>query len=233
MPGVRYVQSPAGQVGVPSITAGVTALLAGGSAGGVTIYSGDFAVKTVKSTLTANAPNTSTPVPVVRTLLAADVTATYQQGGVTCGIFGSACEDVATNGSGQPISPPPIGGINTGGQVNYRYGYDGLLSVDSLTSRGQTRVIQATGDTVYGIKLSAASAISTPVLIGKQVALLLTTTNGVTLFQVDTTNATTAVLEIVGVNTSDVNYGAVGGEVFCVVLSTYRQGDLGVYYSSN
>jgi hypothetical protein len=231
MPGVRFAQSVAGLTGVPNL---VAALMAGGSAGGVTMNGGDLVVKTIKSTLTANAPGTSTPVPVLRTLLAADVTATYQQGGSICGIFGAIEEDVTTNGSGQATSPPAFGGIATGGQVQYPYGQAGLNQVDPLTARGQVRVLQATGANVYGIKLSAASAIGTPALIGKSVALLLTTlSNGQTLFQVDTTNATTAVLEIVGINTSDPNYGAAGCEVFCVVLPTYRQGDLGVYYSSN
>lgn len=224
MPGVRFASSIAGQTGSPNL---VPCVMAGGTGGGVTMYSGDFVVKTIKTTLTANV------VPVLRTLLAADVTATYQQTGAICGIFGAIEEDVTTNSSGQATSPPAFGGIATGGQVVYPYGQAGLNPVDSNTGRGQVRVLQATGSNIYGIKLSAASAVGTLALIGKQVALLLTTTSGVTLFQVDTTNATTAVLEIVGINTSDPNYGLAGCEVFCTVLSTYRQGDLGIYYSTN
>lgn len=224
MPGVRFAYAVAGQVGVPDI---VQALLAGGSAGGVTIYNGDFTVKTTKTTLTANV------VPVLRTLLAADVTATYQQTGSIAGIFGAACEDVTTNGSGQAIQSPALGGIATGGQVIYSYGYDGLQAVDPNTSRSYTRVIEATGNMVFGIKLSAASAIGTPALLTTSAALLLTTTNGVTNFQVDTTNATTAVLVIVGINTSDALYGQKGCEVFCQVLATYRQGTTNVLYTAN
>ena len=224
MPGARFGYASAGQVGVPNI---VQALLAGGSAGGVTIYNGDFVVKTTKSTLTANV------VPVVRTLLAADVTATYQQTGAIAGIFGLALEDVTTNPSGQATSPPAIGGIATGGQVVYPYGYDGLQAVDPNTLRNYTRVIEATGAMVFAIKLSAASAVGTPALVGTSAALLLTTVNGITTFNVDTTNATTAVLQIVGINTSDPLYGAKGCEVFCLVLPAYRQGTTNVLYSSN
>lgn len=224
MPGVRFAYATVGQVGVPNA---IQALLAGGSAGGVTVYSGDFVVRTTKSTLTANA------VPVVRTLLAADVTAVYQQGGSIVGILGAAEEDVTTNGSGQAIQSPALGGIATGGQVIYPYGYDGLQAVDPNTSRSYTRVTQATNGMVFGIKLSAASAAGTPALIGTTAALLLTTTNGITNFQVDATKATTAVLQIVAINTSDPLYGAVGCEVFCVVLPTYQQALTALVYTSN
>lgn len=224
MPGVRFAKTTAGQVGVPNT---IQALLAGGSAGGVTISYGDFVVRTTKSTLTANA------VPVVRTLLAADVTAVYQQGGSIVGILGAAEEDVITNSSGQAIAPAAIGNISTGGQVNYPYGLDGLQAPDPNTGRNYTRVIQATNGMIYGIKLSAASAAGTLALVGTTAALLLTTVGGITTFTVDTTKATTAVLQIVDVNTSDPLYGSVGCEVFCVVLPTYQQGLTNLVYTSN
>lgn len=223
MPGLRFGYANAGQVGVPFI---IQALLAGGSAGGVTVYSGDAVVKTTKSTLTANV------VPVIRTLLAADVTATYQQGGSIAGIWGMACEDVTTNSSGQAIQSPTLGNIATGGSVIYPYSYDGLQAVDSNTVRSYTRVIQATGNMVFAAKLTAASAVGTPALITTNAALTLTGT-APTTFTVDTTGGSTNCIQIVGINTSDPNYGAHGCEVFFVILPTYRQGDTGVLYTSN
>lgn len=223
MPGIRFAYAVGGQVGVPDLIQG---LLAGGSAGGVTINYGDMVVRTTKSTLTANA------VPVFRTLLAADVTATYQQGGNIAGIYGMGMEDVTTNSSGQATSPPALGGIATGGQVVYPYGYDGLQAVDSNTSRSYTRVLEATGNMVFAAKLTTASAVGSPALIQTAAALTLTGTNP-TVFTVDTTGGSTNCIEIVGINTSDSNYGLHGCEVFFVVLPTYRQGTTNVLYTSN
>lgn len=221
MSGIRYAGSTGGGVGVPDI---IAALLAGGSAGGVQMYSGDFVVRTIKTTLTANV------VPVIRTLLAADQAANYQQGGANAGILGLLCEDVITNSSGQPLATPPP--IANGASVIYPYSYDGLLQLDPLTLRGQGRVIECSERMIYGIKLDAASAAGTMALVGTLAALKLTGTLP-TVFTVDTTAATTNVLRIIGINTSDPLYGAVGCEVFVQVLGAYCQSLTAVPYSTN
>ena len=223
MPGIRFGYAVGGNVGVPNI---VTALLAGGAGGGIVINSGDFVVKTTKANLTAN------NVPVIRTLLQADITALYQQTALIAGIFGLALEDVTTNLVGQATVPPALGGIATGGQMQYAYGYTGLLGIDANTQRGQGRVIPCTSQMVFACKLDPASAPSTPALIGTLAALKLTGTLP-SLFTIDTTGGSTNIVRIVAVNQSDPLYGLNGGEVFFQILDAYQQFLTAVPYSAN
>jgi len=219
MPGIRYAGTRGGAVGVPP----TAPYLLGKSQ---TIYAGDVVC------LTTNATYSASTIPVQRDLLAADVSANYQQGGSNVGVLGFCMDDVIVNSNYQATTGPAFGGVANGSQVIYPYTYDGLIAVDPNTTRGYGRVCLFDQENIYAAKLSAASAAGTLALVNTLAAFLLTTSGGITTYTIDTTGASTNILRIVGVNTSDPLYGAVGCEVFFQILGAYEQSLTGLQYTS-
>lgn len=219
MGGMAFAGVSAGMIGTPFIRG---YLLAGGSAGGVNISQGDVVVLTTKSTLTSGG------VVVVRTMLAADKTAHYKEGIPVAGLLGIATCDASSNSSGTPTSPSALGGVASGGQVVYPYGYPGTIGLDPLTNRGYLPVMVFAPGYIFKGQLNSGNASSA--LTNTLGGLILTSGT----FTIDTgAAAADQCLEIIGPDTSDPNYAAgTGTSVLWRMLDSFSQYLTGVSYST-
>lgn len=223
MPGIRFAQDQNG-MGNPLIE---RYMGQGGSGGGGTIYQGDLVVLTTKSTLTTNA------TPVVRTLLAADKTAHYLQGGVAAGILGMGLSDMVTNSSGVANASINPGGVSAGGVIYPLPSDSAGWGLDTNTGRSFYGVALASGENLFYGYLDSSSANATPALDSTLAGFILTGT-APTTFTVDT-NAATAdqCIIIVRCVETDPNYGKASGLVVFRFVGSFNQYATGINYSSN
>lgn len=236
MPGLRYVGTNAGFVDVPNVRPVLLAnsLTGTGTPPAAALQSGDVMVLTQNSSLTSGG-NT-----VGRMLLAADVTAVYKEGTPIAGIYGMARDSCSSNASGVAQPPPPLGGVQTSAAIPYSYGYAGMMPVDDATGRSQESVNVFYPGQIFGAPLyPGGGAVTVQHQYDETLAgLRLTTTSGVTSYQVDV-GATTKILRIIAPNTQDPLYNTLvattatnGCEVFFEVLESYSQALTGVVYST-
>ena len=210
MPGVRF----AGRMGGNTFGVNrISGLLGNSESGNATatvvgqLYDGDLLALTTNSTYTGGPA-------VVRQLLAADKTASYQASSVNAGIFGAALSTVSTNASGVAIQPTPLYSAN----IPYPYGEPGLYTPDPTTGRGIMPVAAASGNIfaarIYGGTTRSAAtlqALATTSLLGI-VIVIGNGTNGYPTGQawyfIDPAPASAGVscARFMGWNTEDPNY---------------------------
>jgi hypothetical protein len=229
VPGIRFAYVIEGDT--PIVGSGLFANLLSGTGAPPAAYvrAGDALVSTTKSTLTANG------VAVVRMLLAADKTALYKEGTPVAGILGISQFDASTDGNGiinGNVTPP---GVATGAGITYSFpSMSQTTPVDSFSNRSRVQYYTASPLNVFVGALGAGSANATPALNNTLAGLLLTTTAGVTTYNVDTTaGATQQCLTILRCDESDPLYGTGLGRVFFQFLPSFSQATTGVNYSTN
>jgi hypothetical protein len=182
---------------------------------------------------TTNASYTSGGIAVVRTLLQADATAGYMQGGAgpICGILGFAFYQSAANSGGITTAPQQI----TSGQVQYPYGQTGLIGRDPKTGRDQQQLFLAGFGNEFTCNLNTtatggASQVGINISVGTKCGFIFSggansATNN-TAFYLDT-NSPAPIMEITGCDLTDPlnNPGnpQAGGRMFFRVLEPYCQ----------
>lgn len=234
MPGASFAQnySPLGVPLVgPELLGGGSVTLSGtGTPPAAALQAGDLVVRTTKSTLTSGG------YPVIRMLLAADKTADYKEGGTTAGILGIIAYGVSGNGSGQATggpSPAPLAAAGADLTPNFSSIAQGDPQ-DSITNRSWLRIIYANEQNIF--RIATTTMLASPLAIGTQVALTLSTASGVTTYTVNQTTigaGNLAVATVVGVDTTDLLYGQAGGHVFIKFLPAFCQINTALNYSTN
>lgn len=194
-----------------------------------TIYAGDALALTTNATYAINS------VPCVRKVLAADKTAHYKEGTPVAGILGVAEWGGTTNSSGQWTSAALPGGVQPGA-VNYQFpSMGGGISQEPVTAQSRVVLYGAVGSNVFVCALDSTASVATPALNNTLAGLILTTSNGITTFTIDTGAASAdQCLRIIRCDESDPLYNnGHGGRVFFQFLGSFDQYETGVNYSSN
>jgi hypothetical protein len=222
MPGCAYGGNFAGNAVAPLTPSFYLAnsLSGSGTPPAAYVQATDIVVLTTKSTLTSNA------IPVVRMLLAADITALYQNGsGGICGLLGSAADDMISNSSGLAQAPPTsLGGSQFPGS------YASLQYTDPQVGRSQGRVqvFDSNHFQLTPLYTGGGSVTLLGQYDGTLAGINISVTSGVTTYTIDP-NATTKCVAIYQANRSDPNWGklvaqnAAGPGVFWTVLPQYQQ----------
>ena len=179
------------------------------------------------------APSTSS-IPVVRMLIAADKTAHYKEGTPVAGIMGVAVWDANTGSTGQIQGSVSAAGVNTGTGVILNFpSISSGIPVDPNTARARIDYYTASEMNVFLGKLDSTAAAATPARNNTLAGLILTTASGVTTYTIDTgAAAADQCLRILRCNEQDPLYGSVGGEVFFQFLPAFDQAQSGVNYAS-
>lgn len=168
------------------------------------------------------------------------MTAVYKEGTPVAGILGIAMDSAQSNASGVATQPPALGGITTSAAVPYPYPYAGMQPPDDATGRSQLSVaVFRTGQVFIGTLYVGGGTVTLQhQLDGTLAGFRLSTTAGITTFQIDT-GATTKVLRIIAPNTQDPNYNKASGivqtgapTVYFELLGTYEQALTGVPYTT-
>ena len=178
---------------------------------------GDFVVLTTKSSLTSNG------VPVLRSLLEQDLTDLYQQGGLDIGILGISNDNLATNANGIINGQPQF--INNVPNVIFSMpSKSAVWGTDPVSGRNLAGVILSTPQVQFQGFLDPAQNITNMyTLPGTQAGLTISTnTYGQNIYLINP-NATTKILTIQSVDTSDPSYGTNGALVRFVINSAYNQ----------
>jgi hypothetical protein len=178
---------------------------------------GDFVVLTKATALTSNA------VPVVRSLLQQDITDLYQQGGLNIGILGISGDNLATNAFGIINSQPQF--INTVPPVIFSMpSKSAVWGTDPVSGRNLTGVQLSTPQVQFqGFLDPAANVTNMFTLPGTQAGLTITTNSyGQNVYLINPL-ATTKILTIQSVDTSDPSYGTTGALVRFVINPAYNQ----------
>jgi hypothetical protein len=189
---------------------------------------GDLVVQTTKSTLTANG------VAVVRMLLAADKTAHYKEGTPVAGIFGVAEYDCATDGNGIINGNVTAPNVANGAGITYNFPSNALrVPPDINTGRSRVQIYLANTVNVFVGALNSGSSAATAALNNTLAGFILSTTNGVTTYTIDT-NAAAAdqCITIIKCDETDPLYGFTGGRVFFQFLPAFCQSLTGVQYAT-
>ena len=180
-----------------------------------TINAGDPVVISTKSTL-----NTAS-MPVARSLLAADISASLQEGGSTCGVYGVAAFYAKTDANGVANSQDVYSGKKASAEPILALPSIGAgHQPESTNSYTKLKVFLFTPNNVFWGKLKTGSASSAS--INARVGLDLTSTT----YTVDTA-ASLKTATIVGWDPSDTT------KVLFTMDSAYCQSITGVNFSTN
>jgi len=236
MPGITYEASGTSGDAPYAVAYLMASNLTGGNNTGAgpnappgAIYAHDLCVLTTNTNLTAGG------IPVVRPLLQADITNTYQQGGANAGVLGVFTEDIVTNASGQIFAQPTFG-ITQPVQVVFSMpAPSGRMPPEAATGRHHVNVIVSTSANIFKGRLAPNYAAgATHALDGTTAGIQIVTTNGVSTYYVDPA-ATTKILTILKPDETDRAYNVASGSglVFFQFLPTYSQYVNGLNYSTN
>jgi hypothetical protein len=231
MPGCAYGENFAGNALAPLTPSFYLAnsLTGSGVPPAAYVQATDIVCLTTATALTSNA------IPVLRMLLAADITALYQNGsGGICGILGSAADDMISNASGYAQAPPTsLGGFQSPGS------YASLQYTEPQVGRSQGRVQVFTSN--HGFRMALYTGGGAITLTGQYnntlAGIHISTTSGTTTYTIDP-NATTKCVQIVAADIGDPLYdtlvaqNAAGPHVYVKILPAYQQFNTGVNYSA-
>jgi hypothetical protein len=233
MPGFAFANKLGNPSGVPTVLPYVLAdnLSGTGTPPAANLNYGDLIVLTTKSTLTANS------VPVARMLLAADVTASYEEGGNICGVLGvmitSQTSTSATGVAGASSNAYPGGTIYPLPNDSARY-----PAYIQASGRSVLRVAVASDNVFVAALYTGGGSVTLGDQYNNTLAgLNLSTTSGVTTYTVNT-GAAVKCLTIIGPVIDQPGYNtlvaqnAAGPLVYVKFLGAYAQNLIGYNYSS-
>ena len=183
----------------------------------VDLILGDIVVLTTVSAKTTSA------MPVLRPLLAADIAALYQDGsGNVCGIFGVATHTHSTNSSGIVATQPSVTNVAASARPIYALpGVSAGYEVDATNGFSLDTPVIADDQTLFYARLLTGSASN--ILTGTQAGIDLT--SGV--YTVNT-SATTKIFTIEGYDPQDPFDTA----VYVRVLPAFQQYSTGFPYTA-
>lgn len=173
--------------------------------------------------LTTDSDETTGSTPVARVLLAADVSASYQEGGATAGIYGFAAASAVTDASGVASSAPAYANKLASAEPTLQVPtYGASIDVDPNIGYTRIKTFVAHPHIVFRGKLGGGgTTTASAALIGTSAGIDIA--SGV--FTVDTSESVKP-LTIVGWDQSNPAY------VFFTVKPAYCQALTGVLYTS-
>lgn len=236
MPGILYAEAAPGQLPTPNeyFYSSANSLSGTGTPPAAAMQAGDVVALTTASALTASSQVVS------RMLLAADVSALYQDGsGNVCGVLGVCADSFTTNASGVAGAPPALGAVTSGAAINYPLSVPAMQGNDSSTGRSFMRVhLFRPGQRFKGRLYTGGGSVTLTHQYDNTLAgFNLSTSSGVTTYTVSPA-ATTKCLTIIGPVLDDPLYGQLvaqnspGPWVIFEVLPSFSQSDTGFNYSA-
>ncbi len=176
--------------------------------------------------LTTAAAETTSSYPVARKLLAADVTASYLQGGVIGGLLGFLAASYYSTSGGAPTSQPAAGSASAAGQPVLQIPqYGAGIPVDENISYGKMKVWVADDSAEFWGKLGGGgTTTATAALVGTRAGIDISGSGSTAIFTVDTSESSKP-LQITGWDPLDTT------RVKFKVLKSFQQIE-GVPYTS-